>query len=137
MLCPMSRHYREVDVFTSEAYRGNPVAVVHDAGDLDTATMQRFANWTNLSETTFLLEPEAYEADYHLRIFTPDRELPFAGHPTLGSAHAWLEAGGTPKDEAAVVQECCAGLVPIRRTEEGLTFAAPPLVREGPVDDHD
>src|SRR3954447_13106096 len=135
MLCPMSRHYREVDVFTSEAYRGNPVAVVHDAGDLDTATMQRFANWTNLSETTFLLEPEAYEADYHLRIFTPDRELPFAGHPTLGSAHAWLEAGGTPKGDL-LVQECAAGLVTLERGDR-LAFQAPPLLRDGPVSDED
>src|SRR4051812_25714515 len=136
MLRAMSRTYREVDVFTAEPYRGNPVAVVHDADGLPPEAMQRFANWTNFSETTFLLAPQEPAADYRVRIFTPDRELPFAGHPTLGTCHAWLEAGGTPKDDA-VVQECDAGLIPIRRTDEGLAFAAPPLVREGSVDDVD
>ena len=105
MLRAMSRTYREVDVFTAEPYRGNPVAVVHDADGLPAEAMQRFANWTNFSETTFLLAPQEPTADYRVRIFTPDRELPFAGHPTLGTCHAWLEAGGTPKDDA-VVQEC-------------------------------
>src|SRR4051812_17466180 len=137
MLRPVPRPYREVDVFTSEPYRGNPVGVVHDADGLGEAAMQRFANWTNFSETTFLLAPQAAGADYRVRIFTPDRELPFAGHPTLGTCHAWLEQGGAPRDAAAVVQECGAGLIPIRRAGEGLAFAAPPLVREGPVADAD
>src|SRR4051812_24400283 len=97
--------------------------------------MQRIANWTNLSETTFVLPPTEAAADYRVRIFTPALELPFAGHPTLGTCHAWLEAGGAPKD-GDVVQECQAGLVRIRRTEDGLlSFAAPPLVRGGPVEE--
>jgi len=127
--------FRQVDVFGSGPLTGNPVAVVHDADDLDDQQMQLFAQWTNLSETTFLLEPTSPEADYRLRIFTPGRELPFAGHPTLGSAHAWLEAGGTPRGEA-VVQECGAGLVTIERGER-LAFQAPPLLRDGPVSDED
>jgi PhzF family phenazine biosynthesis protein len=109
------------------------VAVVLDAGDLDTETMQRFAHWTNLSETTFVLSPTSDEADYHVRIFTPVAELPFAGHPTLGTCHAWRERGGTPKRRDRVVQECGAGLIPIRSTDRGLAFAAPPLLRSGPV----
>jgi PhzF family phenazine biosynthesis protein len=125
--------FRQVDVFGSGPLTGNPVAVVHDADDLDDARMQLFAQWTNLSETTFLLRPTRAEADYRLRIFTPSRELPFAGHPTLGSAHAWLEAGGTPQG-GAVVQECGAGLVTIRRADR-LEFEAPPLVKDGPVDE--
>ena len=129
----MSRPFRQVDVFTTTPYRGNPVAVVHEADGLDADAMQRFARWTNLSETTFLLPPQDAGADYRLRIFTPDRELPFAGHPTLGSCHAWLEAGGAPREADRVVQECAAGLVPVRRTAEGLAFAAPPLVRSGPL----
>jgi len=131
----MSRPFRQVDVFTSAPLRGNPVAVVHEADGLADATMQRFAQWTNLSETTFLLPPTTDEADYRVRIFTPSTELPFAGHPTLGSCHAWLEAGGSSRDPEVVVQECRAGLVRVRRTAEGLAFAAPPLVRSGPVDD--
>jgi PhzF family phenazine biosynthesis protein len=127
--------FRQVDVFGSAPLSGNPVAVVHGADDLDDAQMQQFAQWTNLSETTFLLEPTVSEADYRLRIFTPSRELPFAGHPTLGSAHAWLEAGGAPKG-AAVVQECGAGLVTIDRADR-LAFEAPPLVKDGPVDPAD
>src|SRR5690242_21938406 len=95
--------------------------------------MQRFANWMNFSETTFVLPPQAPEADYRVRIFTPVLELPFAGHPTLGTCHAWLEAGGRPKDAGAVVQECDAGLVAVRQTADGLAFAAPPPVREGAV----
>ncbi len=126
---------RQVDVFGSGPLTGNPVAVVHDADDLDDDTMQLFAQWTNLSETTFLLRPTDDSADYRLRIFTPSRELPFAGHPTLGSAHAWLEAGGTPSGED-VVQECAAGLVSIRRGER-LAFQAPPLIREGPMSAED
>jgi PhzF family phenazine biosynthesis protein len=128
--------FRQVDVFSSEPLRGNPVAVVHDADGIGDEEMRRFAHWTNLSETTFLLPPTDPAADYRLRIFTPGTELPFAGHPTLGSAHAWLEAGGVPHSEDEVVQECGAGLVRIRRAER-LAFAAPPLVREGPVSEHD
>ncbi|MHB8504626.1 MAG: PhzF family phenazine biosynthesis protein [Acidimicrobiales bacterium] len=131
----MAEHrFSQVDVFSVEPYRGNPVAVVHDAGDVSDEEMQRFARWTNLSETTFLLPPTQPGADYRLRIFTTDQELPFAGHPTLGSAHAWLEAGGQPADHGQVVQEGAAGLVPVRRGAGGqLAFAAPPLVRSGPV----
>jgi PhzF family phenazine biosynthesis protein len=129
------RQFRQVDVFTEESFLGNPVAVVHGADELTDEDMRRFARWTNLSETTFLLVPADERADYRLRIFTPVEELPFAGHPTLGSAHAWLEAGGPPARQDVIVQECAAGLIPIRRTAEGLAFKAPPLVREGPVDE--
>jgi PhzF family phenazine biosynthesis protein len=129
------RPFAQVDVFTAAPYRGNPVAVVLDGGGLSTAQMQRFAHWTNLSETTFVLPPTAPDADYRVRIFTPVAELPFAGHPTLGTCHAWLGAGGEPSDAGAIVQECDAGLVPIRRTPDGLAFAAPPLIRSGPVDE--
>ena len=124
-----------MDVFTEVPYMGNPVAVVHGADGLTTEAMQRFAHWTNLSETTFLLAPEDNAADYRVRIFTPLQELPFAGHPTLGSCHAWLEAGGAPRDEALVVQECAAGLIKVRRDQGELAFAEPPLLRSGPVDD--
>jgi PhzF family phenazine biosynthesis protein len=129
----MHRPFQQVDVFTDVPYAGNPVAVVLDADGLDDETMQRVARWTNLSETTFLLAPTAAGADYRVRIFTPTQELPFAGHPTLGSCHAWLAAAGAARDR--IVQECAAGLVDIRRTDDGLAFAAPPLVRSGPVDD--
>ena len=129
------RSFTQVDVFTSKPYRGNPVAVVLDGGGLSTAQMQRFAHWTNLSETTFVLPPTTPDADYRVRIFTPVAELPFAGHPTLGTCHAWLGAGGEPRDAEAIVQECGAGLVPIRRTPDGLAFAAPPLIRSGPVEE--
>ncbi len=130
----MRRAFEQVDVFTTTPYRGNPVAVVLDGTGLDTEAMQRFAHWTNLSETTFVLPPSAPGADYHVRIFTPVAELPFAGHPTLGTCHAWLEAGGQPREDV-IVQECGAGLVPIRRTDAGLAFAAPPLMRSGPVEE--
>ena len=129
------RPFRQVDVFTDVPYFGNPVAVVLDADGLDTEAMQRFARWTNLSETTFVLPPRHADADYRVRIFTPVAELPFAGHPTLGTCHAWLETGGTAKADGAVVQECAAGLVPVRQLDGGLAFAAPPLIRQGPVDD--
>jgi PhzF family phenazine biosynthesis protein len=129
----VERRFVQVDVFGESAYLGNPVAVVVDGDGLDTAAMQQFARWTNLSETTFLLPPTSAGADYRVRIFTPSQELPFAGHPTLGSCHAWLEATGDARD--GVVQECAAGLVDVRRTAAGLAFAAPPLVRSGPVDD--
>lgn len=125
--------FSQVDVFSSDPLLGNPVAVVHDAEGVTDEEMARFAHWTNLSETTYLLPPTDPAADYRLRIWTPDRELPFAGHPTLGSAHAWLEAGGVPRDDAELVQECGAGLVRIRR-DQRLAFAAPPLLRSGPVD---
>jgi PhzF family phenazine biosynthesis protein len=128
----MERRFAQVDVFGAGPYLGNPVAVVLDAEGLEPDAMQRFARWTNLSETTFLLPPTAGDADYRVRIFTPSQELPFAGHPTLGSCHAWLEAAGNAR--IVVVQECAAGLVEIRRTDDGLAFAAPPLVRSGPVD---
>jgi PhzF family phenazine biosynthesis protein len=126
------RRFSQVNVFSSEAYLGNPLAVVHDAEGLDDEAMHRFAHWTNLSETTFLLPPTEPGADYRVRIFTPSEELSFAGHPTLGSAHAWLETGGVPQDDAELVQQCPAGLVRVRRGER-LAFAAPPIVREGPV----
>lgn len=125
--------FKQVDVFTAQPYRGNPVAVVFDAEVTD-AEMQRFAHWTNLSETTFLLPPTNSEADYRVRIFTTDVELPFAGHPTIGTCHAWLEAGGKPKDSSMIVQECGAGLVRLRRDQDRLAFAAPPLIRSGSVE---
>jgi PhzF family phenazine biosynthesis protein len=131
----MPRPYREVDVFTTTPYLGNPVAVVLDADGLTTEQMQAFARWTNLSETTFVLPPTQPTADYRVRIFTPVLELPFAGHPTLGTCHAWLEGGHSPGDDARIVQECGAGLVPLRRTTDGLAFAAPPLIRSGPVEE--
>lgn len=133
----MSRNYRfaQVDVFSSQPYRGNPVAVVLDAEDISPATMQTIAQWTNLSETTFLLPPTTEEADYRLRIFTPTGELPFAGHPTLGSARAWLDHGGSPRTEGRVVQECGAGLVQLRNNDGLLSFAAPPMIRTGPIEE--
>ncbi|MGA2831167.1 MAG: PhzF family phenazine biosynthesis protein [Streptosporangiaceae bacterium] len=131
----MERQFCQVDVFADELYLGNPVAVVLDAKGLDTAEMQRFASWTNLSETTFVLPPQAAGADYRVRIFTPSRELPFAGHPTLGTCHAWLSGGGTPQRADVVVQECDAGLIELRRIGGALAFAGPPLLRSGPVDD--
>jgi PhzF family phenazine biosynthesis protein len=131
----MQRPFRQVDVFTERPYRGNPLAVVLDSTDLDGEQMQRFANWTNLSETAFVLRPNDPGADYRVRIFTPVAELPFAGHPTLGTCHAWLERGGVPARSELIVQECNAGLIRIRRDDGGLAFAAPPLVRSGPVED--
>jgi PhzF family phenazine biosynthesis protein len=131
----MPRPFRQVDVFSADPFRGNPVAVVHDADGLTTEQMQAFAIWTNLSETTFLLPPTQAGADYRVRIFTPVLELPFAGHPTLGSCHAWLAGGGrTAGDSEVIVQECAAGLVHIRRGER-LAFAAPPLVHSGPLEE--
>jgi PhzF family phenazine biosynthesis protein len=127
------RSFRQVDVFTTTPYCGNPVAVVLDGAGLSSAEMQRFAHWTNLSETTFVLPPSDPQADYLVRIFTPVAELPFAGHPTLGTCHAWREASASDADE--IVQQCGAGLVPVRRTADGLAFAAPRLIRSGPVDE--
>ncbi|MDN6133341.1 MAG: PhzF family phenazine biosynthesis protein [Brevibacterium sp.] len=126
-----NRAFAQVDVFASEPYRGNPVAVVLDAEGLSDEELARIANWTNLSETTFVLPPSDSRADYRLRIFTPSRELPFAGHPTLGSAAAWLEAGGVPHSQDTVVQECGAGLVHLRRGGSTLSFAAPDCIRSG------
>ena len=125
--------FSQVDVFTDTLGLGNPVAVVHDADGLDDDTMASFARWTNLSETTFLLTPTDPAADYRVRIFTPGRELPFAGHPTLGSARAWLEAGGAPMGDG-IVQECGVGLVTVRQDDGLLAFVAPERLRSGPVD---
>jgi PhzF family phenazine biosynthesis protein len=131
------RRFTQVDVFTDELTFGNPVAVVHNADGLTAQEMADFARWTNLSETTFLASPTDQAADYRVRIFTTRIELPFAGHPTLGSAHAWLEAGGVPKNPESIVQQCGVGLVRIRRDGSRLAFAAPPLIRGGDVDADD
>jgi PhzF family phenazine biosynthesis protein len=139
----VQRRFQQVDVFTTTPFLGNPVAVVLDSDGLSTEEMVRFTRWTNLSEATFVLPPTDARADYRVRIFTsasttpvrPDSyELPFAGHPTLGTCHAWLAVGGTPRADAVVVQECGAGLVEIRRGDDGLAFAAPPLIRSGAVE---
>ena len=130
----MSFAFHQVDVFTSKAFRGNPLAVVVGADALSDDEMVRFANWTNLSETTFLLRPKSPHADYRVRIFTPHGELPFAGHPTLGSCFVWLATGAKPKGDE-IIQECEIGLVTIRSNLGRLYFAAPPLRRSGPVDD--
>jgi PhzF family phenazine biosynthesis protein len=128
------RPYIEVDVFGARPYLGNPLAVVVDARGLDPPQMQRFARWTNLSETTFLMPPTHPEADYQVRIFTPNRELPFAGHPTLGSCHAWLTQGGQPRLATQIVQQCALGLVRLRRDGERLAFCAPPM-QAAPIDE--
>jgi PhzF family phenazine biosynthesis protein len=145
----MVRAFSQVDVFGSGGCSGNPVAVVLDAEGMSDEEMRRFANWTNLAETTFVLPPTRPEADYRVRIFTPVLELPFAGHPTLGTCHAWLEGGGEARGSDQIVQECEAGLVRIRREEmsersssriagtSALAFAAPPLVRSGPASEED
>ena len=125
------RAFKQVDVFSEIPYLGNPLAVVLDGSDLSDEQMQQFARWTNLSETTFLLPPTRPEADYRVRIFTTRYELPFAGHPTLGSCHAWLQAGGQGKSTSEVVQECQAGLIRIRRDSQLLAFSAPPLLKTG------
>ena len=139
MTLTRARQFTQLDVFTATPLLGNPLAVVHDADGLDDAQMAAFARWTNLSETTFLLPPSAdaaaQGADYRVRIFTPAAELPFAGHPTLGSCQAWLQAGGQARQADLVVQECGVGLVRVRRDGARLAFAAPPLRRSGPVDD--
>ncbi|MEX5549851.1 PhzF family phenazine biosynthesis protein [Pseudomonas pergaminensis] len=125
--------FKQLDVFSRVPLKGNPLAVVFGADSLSDQQMADFANWTNLSETTFLLTPRDPRADYRVRIFTTLKELPFAGHPTLGSCHAWLQAGGIPKGEE-IIQECEIGLVRIRRQSEELAFIAPPLMRSGPVE---
>ncbi len=130
------RPFKQVDVFTARPYYGNPLAVVLDGSGLSTEEMQHFTNWTNLSECTFVLPPTDAAADYKVRIFCPGRELPFAGHPTLGTAHAWLEVGGKPKGEF-IVQECGLGLIKIRRDGAKLAFAAPPLLKSGSLDEAD
>lgn len=130
-----SYRFNTVDVFTATPLKGNALAVVHDATGLSDAAMQKFAHWTNLSETTFLLPPTNPQADYRVRIFFPTAELPFAGHPTLGSCHAWLAAGGKPRSRDEIVQECGVGLVRVRRDGQRLAFAAPPLRRGGDVDE--
>lgn len=133
-MTPRARPFRQVDVFTQTAYQGNGLAVVVDGSDLNDEQMQAFARWTQLSETTFLLPPTMTEADYRVRIFTPGGELPFAGHPTLGSCHAWLETGGRPHDSNCVIQQCATGLVRIQRQGTHLAFAAPAL-RRSDIDD--
>lgn len=130
----MERAFKQVDVFTDTLGYGNPVAVVLDGDGLSDASMARFASWTNLSETTFVTSPSDPAADYAVRIFTPSQELPFAGHPTVGTCHAWLEAGGVPKTPGVIVQECGVGLVTLRRDGTRLAFATPPLMRSGPID---
>lgn len=130
----MGRGFRQVDVFGQGSTSGNPVAVVLDAEGLDDEAMRRFSVWTNLSECTFVLPPTAADADYRVRIFSLNTEIPFAGHPTLGTARAWLDDGGTPARPGRVIQECGAGLVPVRIEGERLAFTAPPRTRSGPVD---
>jgi PhzF family phenazine biosynthesis protein len=130
----MQRPFHQLDVFSAVALKGNPLAVVHQAQGLGDHTMAAFARWTNLSETTFLLPPTQPGADYRVRIFTPAGELPFAGHPTLGSCFAWLAAGGQPRTAGVVVQECGVGLVRVRQSGQRLAFAAPPTQRSGPLE---
>lgn len=138
----IARPYKQVDVFASSPYTGNGLAVVLDGSGLSDANMLGFANWTNLAETVFLLPATHPDADYRARIFTTTTELPFAGHPTLGAAHAWLEAGGVPKNPEGLVQECGAGLIEVRRVPgedpedpESLAFKAPPMMRTGELED--
>jgi len=133
----MGRRFTQVDVFSETPFLGNPLAVVLDGDGLTTAEMQRFATWTNLSETSFVVSGTDDHADYSVRIFTPTAEIPFAGHPTLGTCHAWLEAGGVPRDPERVIQACGSGLVEVRRTADGLAFREPPMLRWGPVDEAD
>lgn len=127
--------FSQVDVFARGGFAGNPVAVVHDADAITTEQMLAITSWTNLSEATFLLPATHDDADYRVRIFCPGRELPFAGHPTLGTCAAWLAAGGVPRDPDVIVQQCVGGLIPIRREGERIAFAAPPMIRTGPIDE--
>lgn len=130
----MKHSFRQVDVFGEDPCTGNPVLVVLNAEGLDDEVLRRFSVWSNLSECTFVLPPTSADADYRVRIFSLNTELPFAGHPTLGTARAWLDAGGVPTTPNLVVQECGAGLVPIRIEGDRLSFSAPPRLRSGPVD---
>ena len=130
----MGRRFAQLDVFSATPYLGNPLAVVLDADGLSTDEMARFARWMNLSETTFVLPPDDPAADYRVRIFTPVQELPFAGHPTIGTCQAWLQAGGAPRQPDAIVQQCGAGPIELRRVDGRLAFAAPPLRHSGPAD---
>lgn len=130
-----TRRFSQLDVFASAPFSGNPLACVIDADGLSTEEMHRFTKWANLSESSFLLEPTVAEADYRVRIFTIPRELPFAGHPTVGSCRAWLNAGGVPKNPGRIVQECGAGLIELKQTGDRIAFAAPPLIRSGPVEE--
>jgi PhzF family phenazine biosynthesis protein len=132
---PMTRAFQLVDVFHAGAFTGNPLAVVFDADGLTTLAMQTVTRWLNLSETAFILRASSPDADYRVRIFSLSGELPFAGHPTLGSCHAWLANGGQPRDASEIVQECGVGLVAIKRTADRLAFAAPPVIRSGTVDE--
>ncbi len=131
----MKHRFQLVDVFAECPYSGNPLAVVFDADDLNAIEMQKITRWLNFSETAFLLAPTHPEADYRVRIFTLDREMPFAGHPTLGSCHAWLADGGQPRRTEEIIQECGAGLISIRRSDTALAFKAPALIRSGPVEE--
>lgn len=130
----MKKRFHLIDVFAEEPFSGNPLPVVHDADDLSTEQMQLVTRWMNHSESAFLVSPRDASADYAVRIFTLEREMPFAGHPTLGSCHAWLAAGGERKNEKTVIQECGAGLVPIQVLDGRFAFAAPPLIRSGEID---
>jgi PhzF family phenazine biosynthesis protein len=130
-----ARRFAQVDVFSTTPYLGNPVAVVLDGEGLSEGLMQRIARWTNLSETTFVLPPTRADADYRVRIYTPEAELPFAGHPTLGTAHVWLDNGGIPRNGSVIVQECAAGLVRVRADAGLMWFAAPPTLRSGDLDE--
>ncbi len=131
----MDRRFTQIDVFGTSAAAGNPVAVVLDGTGIDNAWMQQLAAWLNVAETTFVLPPDNPDADYRVRIFTVAEELPFAGHPTLGTCHAWLAAGNHPRHDDTIIQQCAAGLIRIRRTHAGFAFASPPLRRSGPVDE--
>ncbi len=127
--------FQQVDVFTNRPLLGNALAVVHGADNLSDKQMTKFANWTNLSETTFLVNPINDSADYKVRIFTPNNELPFAGHPTLGSCFAWLSNGGIAKSKDVIIQECAIGLIKIRKDGSRLSFEAPELIKSGSLDD--
>jgi PhzF family phenazine biosynthesis protein len=130
----MSLPFYLVDVFTETAFGGNPLPVIFGGEDMPTDEMLRLTRWMNHSETTFVVKPTDPKADYRVRIFTPDREMPFAGHPTLGTCFAWLENGGVPAKDGLIIQQCGAGLVEVRQTASGLAFAAPQVIKSGAVD---
>jgi PhzF family phenazine biosynthesis protein len=129
-IMPIDRAFKQVDVFTSVAFKGNPVAVVLDGEGLSTDQMQAIANWTNLSETTFVTHATDPSADYAVRIFTPVSELPFAGHPTLGTAHAVIEAGMASWHDGKIIQQCAVGLVEVSQASSGLSFKLPRYAQE-------